>query len=601
MKKGAYKNIFLYDIVMKVYRDKLLKKDEVFNIILIFVNMIVYYISINILKINYFVSSVFIFIICLIIYGIKQFDSKEKIKNIIYYIFDHIYILFIQLLALILLNNVCNINLILLELIVLVITYSFLFIVSKHVNNTKFSYIERFLNYFLPIVVIFFIILLAYWPGILVSDSMVQWNQTQTGVYTNWHPIVATLCIKLISLIWDTPGFVLFVQSLIIAFLFAHVLMKIEKYYKVDRIFFIIISILFALYPVNFNSAITLLKDSIYSILIFTLSGVVIELINNYDWLNKWKNKIFLIILAFFISAFRHNGIIALSILFIILFIVLKSVRKNIVFVFIAWLILHFGTNMLLVNWFNVEKATYANTYAPVSHLFARMLNTEGVEFTEDEIKEMNRFVDVEKLKNTYQQFNMDPSINCQITESLKVNGKEYIKLCIKKIIEYPTVFVKQYVKLSSFLYAPLPIDDTAYTVGLFEETDLWEYKDVYPQFEENSKLPGLLSYLKNITHCIQQSKFDFIVKRPAMWMYISIIAILLISKKYKNKKIFLIIVPVLCNTISLIPALPVHMTRYIYATILVGWLIISWGTYELYDTIKNKVLIVTKRKDVKE
>lgn len=581
---------------MKLNKDKLITNNEIFTIILIFVNTLIYYTLTSILNVNYFISSIFIFILCLTLYGIKQFDGKEKIKSIIYCIFDHLYILCIQLFALILFKTVFNINL---ELIVLIITYSFLFIVLKYINNTKFLNIEKFLNYCLPIILVFFIVLLAYWPGILVSDSMVQWDQTQTGVYSNWHPIVATLCIKLLSIIWNTPGFVLFVQALIISILFAYVLMKIEKYYNVNRIFLIIISILFSLYPLNYNSAIILLKDSIYSILIFALSGVVIELINNNNWLNKWKNKIFFVILAFFISAFRHNGIIALSLLFIILFIALKNIRKNITFIFIAWLILHFGINMLLMNCFNVKKATYANTYAPVSHLFARMLNTEGVEFTEDEIKEMSEFVDVEKLKNTYQQFNMDPSINCQITENLELNGKKYIKLCIKKIIEYPTIFIKQYVKLSSFLYAPFQIDDTAYTVGMFEETDLWRYKNIYPQFEENSKLPGLLIYLKKATHYIQQSKFDFIVKRPALWMYISIITILLISIKYKNKKILLIIVPVICNTISLIPALPVHMTRYIYATILVGWLIISWGIYELYDTIKSKIVCVMKKKGV--
>ena len=58
---------------------------------------------------------------------------------------------------------------------------------------------NSFILYSLPIMLIFTIVLLAYWPGILVSDSMVQWHQAQTGAISNWHPAYNTIYIMILT------------------------------------------------------------------------------------------------------------------------------------------------------------------------------------------------------------------------------------------------------------------------------------------------------------------------------------------------------------------------------------------------------------------
>ena len=70
----------------------------------------------------------------------------------------------------------------------------------------------------IPLFIIFFIVLLAYYPGILVSDGIYQWHQAQTGIINDWHPAYNTIYILLLSKIWNNPFFVLTIQCLILSF-----------------------------------------------------------------------------------------------------------------------------------------------------------------------------------------------------------------------------------------------------------------------------------------------------------------------------------------------------------------------------------------------
>ena len=45
--------------------------------------------------------------------------------------------------------------------------------------------IPNFVLYSIPLVIVFTVMLLAFYPGILSPDAMVQWNQVQTNTINN--------------------------------------------------------------------------------------------------------------------------------------------------------------------------------------------------------------------------------------------------------------------------------------------------------------------------------------------------------------------------------------------------------------------------------
>lgn len=444
------------------------------------------------------------------------------------------------------------------------------------------------LFYALPVLIIFSIILLAYWPGILVSDSMVQWHEAQTGNFTDWHPAYNTIYISLLTKICNNPGFVLFVQCLILSLCVSFVMTRLQKYYNINKIYLFIMSILFALIPLNFNFAVTLLKDTLYSAFILLLTGLIIEIINDTSFFKNWKKCLILFITLLLIALFRHNGIIVVLLTLFLLIIKYRK-QKKIYILFIAWL----TTYLLLTNVgfkiLKVKEGSYANKYGPISHIMARLLNTDGVEFSDEELDILSKYTDIDKLKETYNPYNMDYSINSQNIENIKESGNEYIKFAIKKFVQYPKEVIKHYIHLTSFLYSPLPFYGS-YTFGMFTETDLWEYSDIYPNLNENSKIPTLLNILKKVETRYQDGTLGIFTMRPAIYMYLSIIFIFILSYIKKDKNLILILLPSLFNTLSLAVAIPVAMTRYVYSTMLVFYFILVWFIYEIYKIVKEKI-----------
>ena len=60
---------------------------------------------------------------------------------------------------------------------------------------------NNILLYSLPLFIVFFIVLLAYYPGIMVSDGVYQWDLIKKGTIDDWHPAYNTIYIMLLTLI----------------------------------------------------------------------------------------------------------------------------------------------------------------------------------------------------------------------------------------------------------------------------------------------------------------------------------------------------------------------------------------------------------------
>jgi hypothetical protein len=69
-------------------------------------------------------------------------------------------------------------------------------------------------------VIIFFLLcwlpllysLIVKFPGLTSPDTESQWEQVQTFVFNDWHPVIHTLLIWLVTRIVNHYGFVVFVQ-----------------------------------------------------------------------------------------------------------------------------------------------------------------------------------------------------------------------------------------------------------------------------------------------------------------------------------------------------------------------------------------------------
>ena len=167
--------------------------------------------------------------------------------------------------------------------------------------------------------------LLAFYPGILSPDAMVQWNQVQTNTINNWHPAYTTIFIKLLSYIWNSPTFIIIIQDILIIIIISYTLITLEKCFNISKKWLFILSVLFAINPLNFNLAVNMLKDTLFSYFLILLMACIINIICDKKWLKKWYNILLLVITGILINLFRHNGIIITLLASIILIIVYKK------------------------------------------------------------------------------------------------------------------------------------------------------------------------------------------------------------------------------------------------------------------------------------
>lgn len=439
--------------------------------------------------------------------------------------------------------------------------------------------------YAIPLIVVFSVVLLAYWPGILVSDSMYQWNMAQTGEINNWHPAYNTIYIMLLSKICNSPAFVLFVQSLILSFSIAFFLATIERQYGVNRIYLFVCAFLLALIPLNYNAAVLLLKDTIYAALSVVLCGLTLRIVKDESFFDSWKWPAFWAFVMLALCLTRHNGILAVLAYGLVVCIVYRK-RAFAWIGLAAPIVVYVLMTTVGFQLLGVAEGNYMNKYAPASHVLARMLNTDDSAFSDEELQELSQYVDLEALADSFSPINMDLSIAAQDENALKESGDRYLGLVLEKAVQNPALVLEHYAILDSYLFSPLPFEGTA-CVGTFYETDLWEYADEYPELNESSKIPALLKPLKKATKLFQGPGLEVITLRPAWYLYFAIAFAVAISIKYGKKKLFLVSLVPIATTLSLAPAMPVPMVRYAYPIILIGYLLVVWAGYEVFDSVR--------------
>ena len=109
-----------------------------------------------------------------------------------------------------------------LTLLLMVTSFVHLILTLKFKKEIKDVPKYRILLYALPSIVVFSFYLVGFFPGIMTVDSTIQWSQIHSNHYNDWHPVVHTWFLKLITQVWDYPAAIGITQILMISFTFGY-------------------------------------------------------------------------------------------------------------------------------------------------------------------------------------------------------------------------------------------------------------------------------------------------------------------------------------------------------------------------------------------
>ena len=461
---------------------------------------------------------------------------------------------------------------------------------NKKINIPKFN-LKDLIIFLIPLI-IFLFYLYIYNPGILTYDSFIQLHQIATGNFNNWQPFFHTfiemVCIK----IYASPVTIGVVQILSFSIIWT----LICKYNRNDdletkKYFFmqVILTFTISLIPINALYSITLWKDVLFSYLVLLLCLLIQVMLDRNAELDIGFVIIMSLIMAC-IAQLRFNGIYNILMLLIILCIFLyknNKPQKMYIIIPVLTIIFIMVISSLSVV-YEVEDTHKDGVFAKVMHMLADYdLN---LDLSKNDRDMIHKVISKKQIKEKYNIYYTDPIRDSSNRSAYDNNRSEYIKMAIKYSIQHPKHFIKYMLGSSAMVWDITRDEDwigkqyyinedganlqnsKEHFYSKKNETPTASYEDVFEVNKGTEKYNIINSF---VYLAKENSLLDTLFNSPALYMYLAFILMVGIYLITKSKKIFLIYLPNLLNILTVAISTPIQDNRYLYANLLVFYLLV--------------------------
>ena len=243
---------------------------------------------------------------------------------------------------------------------VLLFLLSVLLVTRFRPPNPPVSRRFRWLVFALPMIVVWVIYLLAFWPGMMSADSLAQWGQVLSGSFNDHHPAFHTFTIWLLTRLSQTPAIVALAQIIALALVVGAILAFIELL-GVASVWVWAACLVFAISPVNGTMVITLWKDVPYSTAMLGFTYLILRLAQSKgNWIASVRSWIVLGITAALAALFRHNGLEVIFATFPLLILGFRRLWKPLAAAFALSMLLYYAITGPLYQLVHVESTDRA-------------------------------------------------------------------------------------------------------------------------------------------------------------------------------------------------------------------------------------------------
>ena len=467
----------------------------------------------------------------------------------------------------------------------------------------KFNY--RDLKIFLIPTIIFLVYLAVFYPCIATYDSFNQLHQIASGHFTNWHPFFHTFIMSLCLKVYSNPISICIFQILV----FSTMWMIICKYNRngngeTEKIFKyqLIATIIICLIPINAIYSITLWKDILFSYFLMFLCFLAMIMIDKKGSVD-YKFIIVLSLFMAFISQLRGNGMYVILITLVIYSFYL-FMKKNIKMaallpvLTVIFILLIASLNIA----YDVEDNEKDALMTKVGHMLADyVLNLDIEDADRDKIYGL---IDKDKIADSYVPTYTDPiwgKMNHNVSDS---NRSAYIGLAIKYSLKNPLHCIHYLFESAPMVWDIISDSDWAgrpYYLSSNRDRLQSDFEAYYlPKNFTPTEPYENLSYanwgnpvfnaLNLLAIGIENSPFDTVFNNPALYMYLSIIILVALRFINKSREIYLMYLPNLLNILIVFASTPVQDYRYLYANLLVGYLLIIIFIKVYYSGGKSEI-----------
>jgi hypothetical protein len=416
----------------------------------------------------------------------------------------------------------------------------------------------------IPMVFVWTIYLLTFWPGFMSPDSMMQWGEVQSGQFSDAHPAIHTMLIWLLSRLWNTPAMLVIFHILLLSLLTAWGLGEMQKQ-GVSPVILWAGTLLFALFPVNGLMVASVWKDITYACALFALFLQFVKIyFSNGKWLeNNWN--LAGLVLAGLVTAFvRHNGLPVVFASLAVLFFVYREAWRRLVASAIVLMLLWVGINGPLYSALSVKMYPGFTNILFLDHVDAHI--HAGTTLLPDEKAFLESLLPL-----------VDWPYDCADSDIRKMDGpipfdyftqttREPARIALNLFLRDPMVDVQHTLCASSIVWKM----NTGHYISIFsfgqlkDGTYAWVMENNFGLMEK-SLFPGLIPFLTN------QFSDKGLLAKPAFYLLVAGFMFAILSIRHRSAKLLVIAAPLVFQTGVMLLVTYAQDFRYLYSTVLMA------------------------------
>lgn len=451
-------------------------------------------------------------------------------------------------------------------------------VIQRQIAPIEFGTLPRgdtWISYALPLIVSGTLCLLTFFPGIMSPDSVDQWSQALSGYYSDWHPTIYALLMRLTMTLAQSPAILAFVQIFCLAGALGWGIASFEQI-GVPRFVCWSFSLLMSVLPLNPLMSITLWKDIPFAVNMLLFFIIYLKIITSQGkWLTGTSRFIAFMLVCSGIALFRHNGLPLVILVLLISVISLPVIRKRLGLGLILTLAITGLIRGPLYGVLKVQPSGFTGGTQLLLHHISAHVAAE-TEFTPEERNFLDQLLPID-------QWVYDP---CSI-DTLKVTagldeGRFYaepwrgLALFWQSLRRNPLVNLRHQFAASRMIWQIPPGGSYLYRVPLFKHLD-GSYGWVQANgvgLRENSKLPWLIEPIYSAyATSASEPLLDALIWRPAWMSYWALFMIALAAiRAYDRRILVLLSIPLAQFMLMLVLAFAQDM-RFQYGEILIGWM----------------------------
>jgi hypothetical protein len=415
------------------------------------------------------------------------------------------------------------------------------------------------IKYVVPIVLVWLVYLLAFYPGMMSADSMDQWGQVLSGRFVDHHPAFHTFLIWLLTRLYFSPTVVAIAQIISLAIV-AGLWFAFFESLGIRRWLIWITALVFAVIPVNGTMVNTLWKDIPYSTAVLGLTLIVaLVVFTKGKWIESIASQIILGLTAALVLLLRHDGLLLGAGTLVILFIAYPRKWK-------PWLVagaicafLYLGMRGPVYRWVGVQKPdTYTSeslSLYSIASYSAPGSETAGL---------------VSRIKLTSPDWNC--SIWTEITPDmlrkdidLSISPTRLLGNFIQRMPNLLSYYVRCARSMEWIVWDPNgEVRNASHVEALVDQNPYG--------LKFNTQLPALQAWIADWVYTTSHdTNLNWFIWRPAIFMYLNLFLSAVLIIRNRSIRFGLLSMPILLQSITFSLILAEPNFRYHYAVYLVS------------------------------